>query len=628
MNREINDEWIRERITAGMDKITWPRDEKAALLAKLEGGIRMKKKVSFAFAFSLVLVMVLASCALALHGKEGAVPARQPIARVEKMSFVIPAEAPYPAQVLVVEDMRYDGKNLLIGYRMEGEAVVEEEPFEDQQAARRESEGLMFGSEGADLIRDKFPQVRQSKWENKSAHLARYEWVIMNALRWEGMEEGAAGCESTLVTSADDGLIYLSFRNLNADLLDRDVLSIRLPLLKAATRAVWYSDHENVYYGVTGSYGETKEIALSVPRQDEKILLPEGENVRESSVDLIREGGNCFTVPANGGFGACRIEIGEAVMQGSQMKITLRTESEVVTAYEIPEAYEYLCYNNVYPKESADEVVRAYYAELMEAYSSMQPGDEVIDKSTVTDIYLKGKLGEDLWQGAVWKFDGETVEDGWNTWYYIGGMPDDATPAWYGEETFTVYLPVKRHVDGIRVTKNGAAVFRGSTPDPLPAIPVEVRRTSDGDIMWEEPIYYAVGKADETEYGVFLIDNDVRLEIVRALYDGENIEIAYKLEKNDRFRVSQELETASWDTLGPWTDLMVDYEDDVIVYRYKIRDTMDEDDPTSARTADQLDWIGRDHVTVTLVIGKLDANGDLETDGAPRIRMLLQNTGK
>ena len=135
-------------------------------------------------------------------------------------------------------------------------------------------------------------------------------------------------------------------------------------------------------------------------------------------------------------------------------------------------------------------------------------------------------------------------------------------------------------------------------------------------------------KADETEYGVFLIDNDVRLEVVRALYDGENIEIAYKLEKNDRFRVSQELETASWDTLGPWTDLMVDYEDDVIVYRYKIRDTMDEDDPTSARTADQLDWIGRDHVTVTLVIGKLDANGDLETDGAPRIRMLLQNTGK
>ena len=84
----------------------------------------MKKKMAAWSLCSAALVLLLCSCALAFSKPADETPADQSIARVEKMSFVIPEEGNYPACVLVVEKMLYDGQNLLIGYRTEGEAIA------------------------------------------------------------------------------------------------------------------------------------------------------------------------------------------------------------------------------------------------------------------------------------------------------------------------------------------------------------------------------------------------------------------------------------------------------------------------------------------------------------------------
>ena len=607
-------------ISLGMDAILWPMGEKQRLLATLEGGNVMKKKVSFAALACALLMILLCSGAIGLTFPAEE-PAASPIARVEKISFVIPAEEEYPSQVLIVEKMHYDGTNLLIGYRMEGEVNITEEPFEDTDAAARQKEGRLFGNEHVRTIWEEFPSVRKDRRKMESRVLNRYEWVVDNRL--------AEGCEESFVVDGDDGLTYLCFENLGEALQDQDAIHIQLPLLKAHSRAVWYSYDENHYYGVTGSSGDTQAIALSVPRSMKETIFPSDGTVRESAVDMVMEDGTHYLIRAQNGFPEYHITVEESVMQYSQMQITLLEEGETRFTHEMPDGVipDWNYAGTLKEVQNAPETYLQYYPEFRPYLYTLKEGDTL----TGYDLYASAELVDDLGQYLLrhgelyWQSYNQT--DSRKTNVFMPNGFTDELPFWYGQNQFTVHMPIRYIYSMLHVDRNGKVYTSMQDVPGTPVLPVTVTVWERNGKIWGAPIYSAYGDAEETENGVFLLGGDVRLEIKEAAYDGENIVIGYKLQPNDRFRVSQELETVHWELTGPWTDLKVSYEYDVTYHRYQIRDTMDADDEKTSRTAKELIWKNRDQIAVSLVIGELE-NGTLSTQGTPRIRILLQNSDK
>lgn len=621
MPREITDEYIRRELSAGMDAIRWPDHARKTLLQQLKGGHVMKRKVSFAALACAAMLLVVCSCALGLTLPADEAPANQPIARVEKISFVIPQEGEYPSQVLVVDKMHYDGKNLMIGYRMEGDANITEEPFEDTDAAARQKEGRMFGNEHVRTIWEEFPSVRKDRRKAASCVLNRYEWVVDNRL--------AEGCEESFVVDGDDGLTYLCFENLGEALRDQEAIHIQLPLLKAHTRAVWYSYDENHYYGVTGSSGDTQAIALSVPRSTEETVFPASGNVRESAVDMVMEDDNHFLIRAQNGFPEYHITVEESAMQYSQMQITLLEEGDVRITQGLPEGLipDWNYAGMLYEVQNAPETYLQYHPEFRPYLYTLKEGDTL----TGYDLYASADLVDDLGQylldyGELYWHSYKQTDSRKTNVFMPNGFTDEL-PFWYGQKQFTVHMPIRYTYSMLHVDRNGKVYISMQDVPGTPVLPVTVTVWERNGKIWGDPIYSAYGDAEETENGVFLLGGDVRLEITEASYDGENIVIGYKLQPNDRFRVSQELETVHWDLTGPWTDLKVTYEGDVTYLRYHIRDTMDAGDERVARTAKELNWLDKEQIALSLVIGELE-NGTLSTQNTTRIRMLLQNSEK
>lgn len=608
-------------ISQGMNAIHWPQKEKQRLLATLEGGIVMKKKVSFAALACAILMMLLCSGAVGLTISNEA-PDAPPIARVENISFVIPAEEEYPSQMLIVEKMHYDGTNLLIGYRMEGDANIIEEPFQDTDAAARQKEGRLFGNEHVRTIWEEFPSVRKDRRKMESRVLNRYEWVVDNRL--------AEGCEESFVVDGDDGLTYLCFENLGDALRNQEAIHIQLPLLKTHTRAAWYSYDENHYYGMTGRVGDTQAIALSVPACADAVVFPTNDKVRESAVDMVEEDGTHFLLRAQDGFPEYRITVEESVMQYNQMQITLKEEGQVQVTKGLPDGlipgWKYA--GTLAQVQNERETYLQYYPEFWPYLYTLNCGDTL----TGRELYASGELVDSHGQHLIsygeleWRSYWSTDSQKKTNVYMPNGFTDEL-PFWYGQKQFTVHMPIRYIYSMLHVDRNGKVYTSMQDVPGMPVLPVTVTVWEQNGKRWGDPIYSTFGDVEETENGVFLLDGDVRLEIEEAVYDGENIVIGYQLEGNERFRVSQELETIHWDLTAPWTDLEVTYEGNLTYLRYHIRDTVDEGDADVARTAKELNWLDRDQIAVSLVIGELE-NGALNTQGTPRIRMLLQNSEK
>ena len=608
-------------ISRGMNAIHWPQKEKQRLLATLEGGIVMKKKVSFAALACALLMILLCSGAIGLTFPTEE-PAASPIARVEKISFVIPAEEEYPSQVLIVEKMHYDGTNLLIGYRMEGEANITEEPFEDTDAAARQKEGRLYDNKDVRTIWEKFPSVQKDRRKQDSCVLNCYEWILDNTL-----EEG---CEKSYLVDGDDGLTYLCFENLGDALRNQEAIHIQLPLLKTHTRAVWYSYDENHYYGMTGRVGDTQAIALSVPACADAVVFPTNDKVRESAVDMVGEDGTHFLLRAQDGFPEYRITVEESVMQYNQMQITLKEEGQVQITKGLPDGLipEWKYAGTLAQVQNDRETYLQYYPEFWPYLYTLNYGDTL----TGCEPYASGELVDSHGQHLIrygelgWRLYWSTDSQQKTNVYMPNGFTDEL-PFWYGQKQVSVYMPIRLTYSMLHVDKNGNVYTCMYDLIGTPVIPVQVTVWEQNGKLWGDPIYSTFGDVEETENGVFLLDGDVRLEIEEAVYDGENIVIGYKLQPNDRFRVSQELETVHWDLTAPWTDLKVTYEGDVTYLRYHIRDTMDAGDERVARTAKELNWLDKDQIALSLVIGELE-NGTLSTQSTTRIRMLLQNSEK
>lgn len=620
MDKFRTEEELRTAVTAAMDAIYWPDSEKQRLLGQVRGGMNMKKKMAAWSLCSAALVLLLCSCALAFSRPADETPADQSIARVEKMSFVIPEEGNYPACVLVVEKMLYDGQNLLIGYRTEGEANITEEPFEDTDAAARQKEGRLFGNEHVRTIWEEFPSVRKDRRKMESRVLNRYEWVVDNRL--------AEGCEESFVVDGDDGLTYLCFENLGEALRDQEAIHIQLPLLKAHTRAVWYSYDENYYYGVTGSSGDTQAIALSVPRSMKETIFPSDGTVRESAVDMVMEDGTHYLIRAQNGFPEYHITVEESVMQYSQMQITLLEEGDVRITQGLPEGlipnWNYA--GTLKEVQNDPETYLQYYPEFRPYLYTLKEGDTL----TGYDLYASADLVDDLGQyllrhGELYWHSYKQTDSRKTNVFMPNGFTDEL-PFWYGQKQFTVYMPIRQVYSMLHVDRNGKVYTITQDVPGTHVLPVTVTVWERNGKIWGDPIYSAYGDAEETENGVFLLGGDVRLEIKEAAYDGENIVIGYKLQPNDRYRVSQELETLHWDRMDPWTDLYVTYDEEITYLNYRLRDVMDVNDQVFANTADAQPWKNREHVSISLVISEMK-NGKLTTQATPRIRILMQNTG-
>ncbi|MBE5776693.1 MAG: hypothetical protein E7326_04245 [Clostridiales bacterium] len=630
MDKFRTEEELRTAVTAAMDAIYWPDSEKQRLLGQVRGGMNMKKKMAAWSLCSAALVLLLCSCALAFSRPADETPADQSIARVEKMSFVIPEEGNYPACVLVVEKMLYDGQNLLIGYRTEGGTAFAEEAFEDADRAARKKGGAMFGDMHVRTIWDQFPALHKGQFsaKQKSFVLSRYEWALDNMFAAENTHGSAPLFEHSCVLKTEDDLTYLYFENLCAEMQDLDVLAVRLPLLQLHTRAVWYSNKENMYFGITGAYGNTREIALSVPKSKEKVTLPENDVCTDSPCHVLLNADGSYTVRAQNDYPAYTVWVEESVIEGSQLRIAVDMTGSAGITNEIPNEvtpdWQYL---GMLPEVQADpEGFLPYSPELHESVKTLKKGSAVTSRQLMIDGEVADRLGDRITSDRnEWMWKVEKGEEGRTDWLYLPSGFTDELPAWYGSDTYELYIPVISVLDALYADGDGRVYqYIGSFPTPV-YIPVSVEISRTGDVLWEEPVYSPFGNVEMTEEGKFIVGGSTALEIVQAAYDGENIVIGYKMESNDRYRVSQELETLHWDRMDPWTDLHVTYDEEITYLNYRLRDVMDVNDQVFANTADAQPWKNREHVSISLVIGEMK-NGKLTTQATPRIRILLQNT--
>ena len=83
---------LREDLPREMAQILWPETEKKRLLAAVKGAKPMKKRISLGVLAAAVLVALLCAGALGASLQETEMPAIQPLAQVQQISFAIPQE--------------------------------------------------------------------------------------------------------------------------------------------------------------------------------------------------------------------------------------------------------------------------------------------------------------------------------------------------------------------------------------------------------------------------------------------------------------------------------------------------------------------------------------------------------
>lgn len=624
---------LREDLPREMAQILWPETEKKRLLAAVKGAKPMKKRISLGVLAAAVLVALLCAGALGASLQETEMPAIQPLAQVQQISFEIPQEGKHPAAVLTIDEMHYDGQNLLIGYRVEGDWAQYREPFEDVNRPVREKMGETLGHSGEFRF---FHQYFTRKWYNiKPAHLFAYGWALAPELVWEGMDQDAQPADKVWITEDGKGMTYLCFEGLHKDLAGKETLALRIPVWMLEASGSYYDDDNLAFHGVLGRMGQTKHIAVMVSAAGKEVVFPVGQERAQRTADVLELGNNTWRICARDGMPAYTFTLEEAVSQGASLQIIYRLTGD--RAVVMPDT-EVMQWHPV--TELAETGALAYYEEEAALLEGMKAGDAKVLAALYADHTLYRAGGQMLEQNLVCQeTEGENGQ--YIRQYRLRGTYQEETdqmPLWYEQETYTVYLAIRRMLTGARMMKDGTQMVGNmyDTCYPHVRIPVQVTHTNSETALFDASLFQGVlGFQDEggSTFSIAARDGapDTLLEIKEAAFDGKRILLGFTLtergEGDAHWQVSGELETTQYDQTAPWYDFSAWEENGVTYYAYDLLETMKADAPRGARTADQLNWYGADQVAVALVMEK-QTDDEQENGYAPRLHMTLVNNAK
>lgn len=624
---------LREDLPREMAQILWPETEKKRLLAAVKGAKPMKKRISLGVLAAAVLVALLCAGALGASLQETEMPAIQPLAQVQQISFAIPQEGKHPAAVLTIDEMHYDGQNLLIGYHVEGDWAQYQEPFEDVNKQDREKSGQFLGYGGEyRLFKQYFPRNWNSR---KPKHLSAFGWGLACELTWEGMDEGALPADKMWTAEDGKGITYLCFEGLHADLKNKDFLSLRIPLWMLEASGSYYDDDNMVFHGVLARIGPTKHIAVTVPASGDAFDLPASRERAQRTADVLELGDNTWRICARDGMPAYIFTLEEAVSQGTSLRIAYRLEGQQMVMTPDTEPIQW------YPVTELEDLgALRYYEEQSALLEDMQAGDATVLAALYAEFSLYHVGGERLAEDLFYRRT--TAADGLNIYQYrLRGTyheDTDQMPFWYGQESFTVYMSIRRELTGARIWEDGTRFVSRTFDEQYPyvRIPIHVQHTDSENPLFDEVLFQGVlGFQDEggSTFSIAARDGapDTLLEIKEASFDGKRILLGFTLtergEGDVHWQVSRELQTVQYDKTAPWYDFSAWEENGVTYYAYDLRETMNPDARRNARTADDLNWYDADQVVAALVMEKY-AGDEIEDGYTPRLYISMVNHAK